>query len=166
AGERFVERVCSQDVVGETADDGDVLWSVVLAGARTVFVEDNVEGPMELVLDGPMGAADLRQPSWREHLRQSDVADGCLWLAVAGSSLRLDPADCLETWESGRVGKPIDCQDRCPSPFAASMRLLPGLEEGEIGCGSEAFLGGRIERPVVALEDQGILRFGGEHLPG
>ena len=102
----------------------------------------------------------------REHLRQSDVADGCLWLAVADSSLRLDPADRLETWESGCVGKPIDCQDRCPPPFAAAMRLLPGLEEGEVACGSEAFLGGRIERSVVALEDQGILRFGGEHLPG
>ena len=46
------------------------------------------------------------------------------------------------------------------------MRLLPGLEEGEIASSGEAFLGGRMERPMVALEDQGILRFGGEHLPG
>ena len=46
------------------------------------------------------------------------------------------------------------------------MRLLPGLEEGEIASGGEAFLGGRMERPMVALEDQGILRLGGEHLPG
>ena len=47
--------------------------------------------------------------------------------------------------------KPIDSQDRCPPPFAAAMRLLPGLEEGEIASSGEAFLGGRMERPWLPL---------------
>src|SRR5438876_140426 len=84
-------------------------------------------------------------------IRHDGVPDGCLRLAVACSPFGLDPTDRFETRESGRVRKPIDRQDRCPPPFAAAMRLLLGLEEGEIACG-EALLGGGKERPVVALE--------------
>ena len=112
---------------------------------------------MELVLDGPMGAADLRQASWREHLRQSDVADGCLylWFAIAGSSLRLDPADRLEAWESGARWE----TDRLSGPMSAAIRCGHApcslvSEEGEIASSGEAFLGGRMEQSSVSLEDQ------------
>ncbi|MER9585858.1 hypothetical protein NKJ01_28795 [Mesorhizobium sp. M0276] len=42
AGNWFVERMGSQDVLREPSDDGQTLWSVVLSGAGVIFMEDNI----------------------------------------------------------------------------------------------------------------------------
>ena len=68
-----VSWVRSQDVEGEASDDGEVFGSVVLAGPGIVFVEDHVEGPMELVFYGPMGAHDGGKLARREGFGQSDI---------------------------------------------------------------------------------------------
>src|SRR5215204_6373677 len=52
-GGSFV-RVGVEDVEGEASDDGKVFGGVILAGAGVVLVEDDVEGPVQVVLDRPM----------------------------------------------------------------------------------------------------------------
>src|SRR6186997_2279658 len=47
---RVIGRMHSQDVLGKTADDGEVFRPVVFAGASGVLVEHNVEDPVQLVL--------------------------------------------------------------------------------------------------------------------
>src|SRR5690348_1989961 len=54
SGDSPVEGVRSQNVERDAANDGEIFWGVILAGSRVVFVEDNVEFPMEVVLNAPM----------------------------------------------------------------------------------------------------------------
>lgn len=49
----------SCNVEGELSEQGEVLRGVVLAAAGAVFVEDDVEHPVELVPDGPVGPGDV-----------------------------------------------------------------------------------------------------------
>src|SRR6185437_8055712 len=47
---------CLQDVDCELAQDGEVLGGMIFAAAAGVFGEQDIEDPMEIVLDAPMGA--------------------------------------------------------------------------------------------------------------
>src|SRR5512134_2496687 len=47
---------CADDVEGDVAEDGEVLWAVVLAVAGIVLVHGDIEHPMEGVFNSPMGA--------------------------------------------------------------------------------------------------------------
>src|SRR3990170_8223955 len=129
-----------QDVLCQSSDDGEVLRAVVLAGAGIVLVEDDIEGPMKLVLDGPMGTNDFGEFPRREHTRQGHIAHGDRCLAGGSDALGLDAADRLEAGETRRVRYPADRQDRCSPPLAASMRPFLRLEEGKIVCGGEPIL--------------------------
>jgi hypothetical protein len=51
--------VGAEDVEREAAQSGEVLGSVVLAGG--VLVHDDVENPVQTVLDVPMGADDVEK---------------------------------------------------------------------------------------------------------
>src|SRR5207244_958841 len=46
--------VGADDVEGETPENGQVGWRVVLAISRQILVEHDVEHPMQAVFDGPM----------------------------------------------------------------------------------------------------------------
>ena len=50
----------AQSVQGEPVQQGDVAWGVVLPGAVEVFAEGDIEHPVQLVLDAPVGAGDLQ----------------------------------------------------------------------------------------------------------
>ena len=56
----------SHDVDGEVSDDGHVLGAMAFSDARQVFLEGDVEDPMEGVLDPPMGAHHLSRLFGRE----------------------------------------------------------------------------------------------------
>ena len=47
AGEGAVVWVGAQDVDGHASDDGEVLRPIILAGSRVVFVEDDIERPVQ-----------------------------------------------------------------------------------------------------------------------
>ncbi len=53
AGGRSRVWVDAQDVEGLAPDDGDILWSIILARSRVVFVEDDIERPVQMVFDTP-----------------------------------------------------------------------------------------------------------------
>lgn len=67
--------VGAQGIEGEFAQDGEVLGGVVRAAARGVLVEVDIEHPVELVLDGLMGAGDV------EHVPSTSLRPGASrWL--------------------------------------------------------------------------------------
>jgi hypothetical protein len=45
-----------EQIEGHMAQDGEVLGRVTLAHARIIFAEGDIEYPVELVFDGPVGA--------------------------------------------------------------------------------------------------------------
>src|SRR5260364_175198 len=73
AGSRWTWRGL-QGVDGELADDGKVLRGVVLAAAASVLVEQNVENPVQVVLDAPVGADDVEQLLGRQPPRSQKVS--------------------------------------------------------------------------------------------
>jgi hypothetical protein len=66
--------VASQDIECDAANDRKVLRCVILASPGVVLVDDNVELPVEVILDTPMGLSDLQNPSGGELLGECDVA--------------------------------------------------------------------------------------------
>src|SRR5258708_14131718 len=64
--DRSIIRVCSQDVDGDAAQDGKILWPIILAGSGIVFVEDDVERPVQLIFDAPMRPPDFEHAFGRQ----------------------------------------------------------------------------------------------------
>ena len=56
--------VGSQDVESDSTQDGKVLWGEILAGSGVVLVEDDVERPVKLVLDAPIGSHCFEKAPW------------------------------------------------------------------------------------------------------
>lgn len=54
----------SDEVDGEVAGDGHIFGAMALSQAGLIVFEDDVEHPMEFVLDGPMAARRFGRP-WR-----------------------------------------------------------------------------------------------------
>src|SRR3954447_22241260 len=65
-----------EDVEGEASDDGEVFRGVVLARAGVVFIEDDVEGPMQVVFDRPMRPDGVEELARAEAAREDEVAGG------------------------------------------------------------------------------------------
>ena len=53
--------VTADQIEGELSEDSKVLGRVVFASSVAILVEDDIEYPMQLVLDPPMGAHDAQQ---------------------------------------------------------------------------------------------------------
>ena len=66
----------SQDVEGEFSQQSEVLWGIVFSATAGVFVEDDVEHPVKLVFDAPMGSNDLQEAGGGEELGEDEVARG------------------------------------------------------------------------------------------
>src|ERR1700730_9366228 len=52
--------MAANDVEREPAQDREVLWRIVLSGPVGVLGKDDVEDPVQVVLDPPMTAQDLK----------------------------------------------------------------------------------------------------------
>src|SRR5260370_944625 len=68
--------VGAMDVEGEAPHDRQVLRGVVLPGTVAVLVQDDVENPVQLVLDRPMRALDAQQFPGGNVLPGQEVPDG------------------------------------------------------------------------------------------
>src|SRR5260221_10268189 len=66
--------VMSCNIECKSPQDGEVCGGVVFAVSRRVFVERDIQGPMQAVLDVPMAAADGKQSFWAHFLGQKKVA--------------------------------------------------------------------------------------------
>src|SRR5271166_111497 len=93
SGDRAGIGMRTQDVEAHSSDNPKILWSVILAGSGIVLVEDDIELPMELVLDTPMHARYIEHPAGRETLRQHNVARLPFDGAAPTGPLGLDPRE-------------------------------------------------------------------------
>src|SRR6201993_2162018 len=147
-----------QDVDGELSDDGEVFGSVILAAAAGIFGEQDIENPVQVVLDAPMGAHDLEQLFGREPARGQEVAD-----LVLGALAEVGPPT-VDTADGGDVGKGVwlselrgGHDDGLPALDAAMRR---GTSLGRLrwlSGGVEQRLGGREEPAAIALDGQHIV---------
>src|SRR5688572_31687038 len=132
--------VGSQEVESDLSQQGDVLRPVVFAISGTVLVEDDVEHPVELVLDGPMGSHDMEQLAGRHGPGKQEVS------RVDLVGLALDPAHGID---------PCD---------GANAREVVGLGQG--GVGND--LGRALVHATVAgfdLGTEGVDLVGGDGKP-
>ena len=84
---------CLQGIDGQLADDGEIFGGVILAAAAGVLVEQDVENPVQVVLDAPVGAHGLEQFLGRQQPRSQKVSGRVLGsLAVVGAPT-VDAAD-------------------------------------------------------------------------
>src|SRR5260370_8522945 len=87
----YRSRMGADDVDREAAKNREVFRSVVLSAAVAVLVEDDVEQPVQLVLDGPMTAHDAQQFFGRNVFGEQIIVDeGLLGAAAMGASARGD----------------------------------------------------------------------------
>ena len=63
------------DVEGELADESEVLRAVIGAASSGIFTKGDIEHPMELVFDGPVGPRDLEHALRGQDRREQEVAD-------------------------------------------------------------------------------------------
>jgi hypothetical protein len=146
-------------VDGELAQDGEIFRGMIQAAAVFVFGEDNIEDPMQIVLDAPMAAHDLEQLGGGELSRQQEVAD-----RLDGSGVGTPPAgDAADRFDAGKavLGRHVGCRDDGSlTPFAPVVRQRAGM------MGARSASGGReagLDRPEelgpVFLEGQHIVAF-------
>ena len=103
--ERVVVVHDAHDVRGDAPEGGEALRPVQGSVLHPVLVHDDVENPMQAVLDPPVAADELRQPLRRNLRAHDEVADGPLRPALPLSD-RLDPADGLEAGPAVPVPQP------------------------------------------------------------
>lgn len=72
--------------------EGHVVWAIVGTQAGEIVMQDDIEHPVEPVLDAPMGANGLRERLWIELGRREIIAPFSLGFAVA-LDLGFDEAD-------------------------------------------------------------------------
>ncbi len=150
------------------AQDGQVLWAVSQAGAVLVFVHDDIEPPVQLVLDPPMRPGDLVQAVGEECGAEQVV--GGLGRCPCGGL-----ADAMHLADGGqpRPGVPLlqpadvgrDGGRACLNPAVAGI-------DGRLGRGG---LGGGVikeaddvivQRALIAFQRQGVVATLIDDLPG
>ena len=63
----------ANEIEGEVAQDGEVLRAAIEAVSRLILVHDDIEGPVEAVLDAPVGADDRAKALDRERRAEEIV---------------------------------------------------------------------------------------------
>src|ERR1700737_2789715 len=66
----------ANDIECESSQDREVLWSIVFSGSFAILVEQDIEYPMQPVLDAPMTAYNLQQSLGGDVLGKQVVAHG------------------------------------------------------------------------------------------
>src|ERR1700754_1635940 len=66
---------CLEDVDGDLSEGSEVLGGMIFAGSAGILAEQDVEYPVEIVLDAPMGANDLEELLGGKFAREQEEAD-------------------------------------------------------------------------------------------
>ena len=149
--------VGAQDVEGDAAQEGKILRAVILAGARIVLVEDDIELPVQLIFHAPVRARHLQQAFGRELSGRHHVVQ-CVGDLAVRVALGLDAADDGERGEVGRVCGPRQHAGAAAlTPVVADIGLL--MEDQGVGGigGGKRLLGAGEQRRVVALELERVM---------
>src|SRR5271157_1059346 len=139
-------------------DDGDILWSIILARSRVVFVEDDIERPVQMVFYAPMGSIDLQHALGREPFGEGDIVHPAGGLSFAQPPLGFDASERGEAGKGRRIRGRRDYAGA--PPLLTVMSALDPLMEGKLAL----FVGLREslertgkQRPVVSLQLQGVM---------
>lgn len=153
----------SEEVEGERSDEGEVSRCVVVSAARGILAEVDIEDPVELVFDGPVGSGDgehaLRRQARGE---QEPSCDG-------GFRTAFGFAVCFDHGDSSGAGEvEAACRhDDCRSPLRASMgahRAIESLAFEIDGGGQRLRLGEK--RRSIRIYRQSVIGTGIEDRPG
>ena len=119
--ERVLVVLETHDVQGDASDGGEALRPAQGPVPHPVLVHDDVQNPMEAVLDPPVVAGEFQQPLRRDLRAHDEVADGSLRLALPLADC-LDPADGLEAGPIMPLLQPADIvRDRRDAGFDAPV---------------------------------------------
>jgi hypothetical protein len=157
--------VGSQDVEGESVQDGEVLRSMVLSRAISIFGKMDVEHPMKLVLDAPMTAGDVQQPLGGHVFGQEIVThDRGVGTLAPQAPARGDPAhrgDAWKTIEGSQAGIAHDGRAPRFAPIVAGAIDLLGV--AVFARSRKLLRNGREQAPTVGLDRQNIVATAFEH---
>src|SRR5713226_4739644 len=160
--------VGAMDVEGEAPHDRQVLRGVVLPGTVAVLVQDDVENPVQLVLDRPMRALDAQQFPGGNVLREQEVPYGRrLGSGAVHASARGDASHRRDSGEVVFASQAVVADD-------GGAPLLAPIVRGEFGSfgnaalarAGKAALDGSKQRSLILLERQHVLPAPLEHAEG
>src|SRR5262249_37374147 len=114
-------RVQAQEVEGELAQDSEVLAGMILPGAVCVLAQNDIEHPVQLVLDRPATARDTQKLLCGEGDREQVVADRELRRAAAQLSARGDASDGCNAGKVLAETEPFVGNDAGRTAFAPPM---------------------------------------------
>src|SRR5437773_12582750 len=151
-------RMRAESIECQLAQNGEVLRSVVLAVAGAVLVEDDVEDPVQLVLDTPMGAGDCQHARWRPPSRQQEVSNNWWLLGIADPALQLDTCERFDSREVVLARESCRRHDHRLAPFVAAMAAGKRLLYLRMFCQRlQQYLRVGKQRRLVGLERQSVL---------
>src|SRR5205823_10538287 len=111
-----------------TSQDTKIYGSVVLSGSRVIFIEDDIELPVQLIFNRPVGAYDFEHTFGRQPFGQDDVVHRLSQPAIGAAAFGFNAADGGEIREGGRVGRPGN--DAGAAQFVAVVSGFALLEDG------------------------------------
>jgi hypothetical protein len=99
-GHGYGSRMAADKVEGDASQDCEVLGSIVLSGSVRILREQDVEHPMQSVLDAPVTAHGVQQRSGCDVFGEQEVADDrFLCPPAARLSARGDAGEGANAWE-------------------------------------------------------------------
>lgn len=134
-----------------------------LAVSGSVLVEDDIEHPVELVLDGPMGSNDLQYPLGWDRLGEQDVSGLGLFGFAVESAPTVDLGQGADAGEVVALGQGGVGDDLRAASLAAAMA---GAGLGAEALGLLALGKAALDRPQEGpLVSQDVLAAGLEQGP-
>src|SRR5262245_28845877 len=130
-------------------------------------MKDNIELPMQVVLNTPVRPRDFENSLGREPLGEGNIAHGGTRLALGIAPLGPDARDGDKAGKARRVGR-LGQHSNAPA-LPAVVATVVALVNSELAGGlgpSKGSARGRVERPVVGLQAEGIMRAAGAHRLG
>src|SRR5207245_1729456 len=145
-----------------------VFGTVVFSGSAGVLAEDDVEHPVQLVLDAPVTAYDLQKSFCRYVLGQHVIPNG--WLAggfAMQPSARGDAGDGRHSGKAVCHPQAAVAHDGGASGFGSIVGArLETLRHVALARAGEAAFDVRKQFALIFLESQHVVGAAGEHLVG
>jgi len=145
--------VMSCNIECKSPQDGEVCGGVVFAVSRRVFVERDIQGPMQAILDVPVAAADGKQSFWAHFLGEKKVALERLLLAA----LTDDTANRGKAWEIPNQPDDASGNDGCDPLFLPVVTVLVCRRRLGARPGRNGGFGIAQKRGLIAFDRQGII---------
>jgi hypothetical protein len=136
-----------QGIDGQLSDDGEIFRSMVLAAAAGVLVEQNVENPVQVVLDAPVGAHDVEQFLGRQQARSQKVSDPVLGSLAGIGTPTVDAANGSDSGEAVLL-----CQLWCGRDDG--LPALAATVNGSRALACPPWLAGSVEQRLGGLKSR------------